>query len=165
MNIPFYHVFSPKSSSYEELNTLLTPQMNLRHPVVLSLKSLEFDVQREFIGLIENFFSLHNMNYNFPYPIYILTDHESSISNLSLIKELAELPSFYKKKEGKMNVKETHLLSKNKLLQQEISNTDTQMTSEALEEFGKMHATIYELEEIRTTLKDLMTKLLKAKNG
>jgi hypothetical protein len=44
-------------------------------------------------------------------------------------------------------------------------NTDTQMTSEALEEFGKMHATIYELEEIRTILKDLMTKLLKAKNG
>ena len=165
MNIPFYHVYSPKSSSYEELNTLLTPQMNLKHPVVISLKNLEFDVQREFIGLIENFLSLHNMNYNFPYPIYIQTDHESSISNLSLIKDVNELPVFYKKKEGKMNVKESHLLSKNKLLQQEIMNTDTKVTLEVLEEFGKMHATIYELEEMRTILKDLMSKLMKAKNG
>lgn len=165
MSLPFYHVYTPRSSSYEDLGDILNKEMNLKHPVVISLKNLEFDVQREFIGLIENYFSSENLDYNFPYPLFILTDHESSISNISLIKDINELPIFYKKKEGKMNVKESHLIAKNKLLQQEILNTDTKQGHEALKEYGQMHAMIHELETERLILRDLMSKLLKAKNG
>ncbi len=165
MSLPFYHIYTPKSSSYEDLGDILNKEMNLRHPAVIGLKNLEFDVQREFIGLIENYFASENLDYNFPYPLYILTDHESSISNISLIKDTNELPIFYKKKEGKMNVKESHLISKNKLLQQEIYNTDAKKGDRVLTEFGKMHAMIHELETERLILKDLMKKVLKAKNG
>ncbi|HLW57418.1 MAG TPA: hypothetical protein VKY27_08540 [Bacteriovoracaceae bacterium] len=165
MSLPFYHIYTPRSSSYEDLDQILHEQMNLKHPVVISLKNLEFNVQREFIGLIENYFSSKNLNFNFPYPVYVLTDHESSISNLPLIAELEELPIFYKKKEGKMNVKESHLLSKNKLLQQEIHNTDSKQSYEALENFGRMHRIIFDLETERLILKELMTKIQKVKNG
>lgn len=165
MSLPFYHILTPKSSAYEDLAYILTEQINLKNPVVLNLKNLEFNVQREFIGLIENYFSSKNLAYNFPYPIYVLTDHESSISNISLIKDTNDLPIFYKKKEGKMNVKESHLLAKNKLLQQEIYNTDSQFTHDALEKFGKMHSQIHELEMERLILKELMSSLLKAQNG
>lgn len=165
MSLPFYHLFTLKTSSYEELENILNPQINLKFPVIISLKNLEFDVQREFIGLIENYFSSQNLDFNYPYPVYVLTEHEASISNLSLITDTHELPLFYKKKEGKMNVKESHLLSKNKLLQQEIINTDSKKSYQALENFGKMHAIINELEIERIILKDLMKNMLKAKNG
>lgn len=165
MSLPFFHIYTPKTSSYEDLSHVLSRQMNLKYPVVISLKNLEFDTQREFIGLIENYFSSENLDFNFPYPIYILTDHESSISNITLVKDTSELPIFYKKKEGKMNVKESHLLSKNKLLQQEIFNTDSKQIHQALIDFGRMHSIIYDLEAERLILKDLMNKILKAKNG
>jgi hypothetical protein len=64
-----------------------------------------------------------------------------------------------------MNVKESHLLSKNKLLQQEIFNTDSKQIHQALIDFGRMHSIIYDLEAERLILKDLMNKILKAKNG
>lgn len=156
---------TPRSSSYDDLGNILSEQLNLKHPVVISLKNLEFDVQREFIGLIENYFTSKNLDYNFPYPVFILTDHESSISNISLIKDTNDLPLFYKKKEGKMNVKESHLLSKNKLLQQEMHNTDTKQCQNALDDFGRMHAIIHDLEVERLILKDLLAKLMKVKNG
>lgn len=165
MSLPFYHIHIPRSSSYEDLDQILNENMNLKYPVVISLKNLEINVQREFIGLIENYFSSKNLDFNFPYPVYILTDHESSISNLPLLADLDELPSFYKKKEGKMNVKESHLLSKNKLLQQEIHNADSKQSYEALNDFGRMHRIIFELETERLMLKDLMSTIQKAKNG
>lgn len=165
MSLPFYHIHTPRSSSYEDLDHLLNDHMNLKHPIVINLKNLEFNVQREFIGLIENYFSSRNLDFNFPYPVYILTDHESSISNISLIAELEELPIFYKKKEGKMNVKESHLLSKNKLLQQEIFNSDSKQSLETLHQFSHMHRMIFELETERLMLKNLMSSILKAKKN
>lgn len=144
----------------------MTPEINLKHPVVINMKGLDQDQQRELIGLIENYFVTHNISFKFPYPVYIMTEHEGSISNLPLVRNPQELPRFFIPREGKMNVKETHLAGKNKLLQQEIRNADSELSEESLKAYARSHREIFELEEEILFYRSLMNKLIKAKiNG
>jgi hypothetical protein len=166
MNLPSYHNYNLRTASFEELNSLLTPEINLKHPVVINMKGLDQDQQRELIGLIENYFVTHNISFKFPYPVYIMTEHEGSISNLPLVRNPQELPRFFIPREGKMNVKETHLAGKNKLLQQEIRNADSELSEESLKAYARSHREIFELEEEILFYRSLMNKLIKAKiNG
>ena len=145
---------------------MLHPDINLKHPVVFNLKSLDLDQQREMIGLIENYFSSNNISFKFPYPIYLVSDHEISITKVPLVHESNELPKFYTQRESKMNVKETHLAGKNKLLQQEVKNCDASANLSDIENYGYSHRVIYELEQERKFYRSILNKLLKArKNG
>jgi hypothetical protein len=162
MNLPFYHNYNLRSSSYDELNSILVPEVNLKHPVVINIKILELEQQREFIGLIENYFVSNNISFKFPYPIFVMTDHETTMTNLPLIKKPEDLPRFFIQREGKMNVKETHLANKNKLLQQEIRNADSVLSSDNLKTYGVNHRRIYEMEEERLFYRSIINKLLKA---
>lgn len=137
--------------------------MNLRHPVVFNLKALDFDQQREFIGLIENYFTTKNVSFIFPYPLYLFTDLDSSISEMPVVNSLDELPSFYNEKDGKMNVKETHLLNRSRLLQQEIRNADPKVAGESLEHYGHIHRKIYKLDQERMFYRHLLDKITKNK--
>src|SRR5690606_33710468 len=117
MSLPTYHQIQLKSASLEDLEQLLNLEMNLKHPVVFNLKNLDLDQQRDVIGLIENFFTTQKRSYKYPYPVYLISDHEKSITLVPLLKDSKELPKLFENRESKMNVKESHLASRNKLLQ------------------------------------------------
>lgn len=162
MSLPVYQHLNLKTGSLEELGNLLHPDMNLKHPVVFNLKTLDLDGQRESIGLIENFFASQNLSFRFPYPIYVLSEHEESITKLPLVRELQQLPKFFSQRESKMNVRETHLASKNKLLQQEVKNNDALANASNIENYGESHRVIFELEQERKFYRGILNKLMKA---
>lgn len=163
MSLPVYQTINLRSSSLEELNSALSPDMNLKHPVVLNLKNLDLDQQREMIGLIENFFVSANLSFKFPYAIYLLSDHEPSITKMPLFRDQTQLPKFYSQRDSKMNVKESHLAGKNKLLQQEVKNSDASSNLTDLEAYGENHRMIFELEKERKIYRSILNGLMKVK--
>lgn len=167
MSLPIYHTLNVKSTSLEDISGILAGDLNLKYPLALNLKSLDFESQRELIGLIENYFVSHNISYKFPYPIYLICDHEPSITQMPVVKSAEELPKFFVQKESKMNVKESHLVSRNKLLQQEIRNTDSAWSSNEIYLYGEIHKQIYEQDQEREFLRHIQTRLIAKgrKNG
>lgn len=165
MNLPNYHTINIKSAELEELQAVLSPELNFKRPVVFNLKNLNLDQQREVIGLTENYFSSNNISYKFPYPIYFISDHEASISKIIIIKDTNELPKFFSQKDSKMNVKESHLLGKNKLLQQELKNTDSQQAFHDIEAYAQFHKKISTLESERLFYRHVLNKLTQAKKN
>lgn len=166
MSLPVYQVIQVKSSSLEDLNDILTKDMNLRHPVAINLLALDLDAQREFIGLIENYFVSENISFKFPYAVYLISLHEPSISLMPVIPEVKKLPKFYQQKEGRMNVKESHLADRNRLLQQEVSNADSSLHQSEVRSYALFHRRIYELQKERDFCADILSKLTKVKaNG
>lgn len=159
MSLPIYQHYNLKSASLEDLEAFLKPDLNLRHPVVINLKIFTLDQQRDIVGLIENYYVSNNYSYKFPYPIYVMTEHESTISKMPIVKETAELPKFYSHAESRMNVKETHLIGKNRLLQIEIRNTDSLSTATGLTKYGHFHREVVSLEEERLFYRSIITKL------
>ncbi len=165
MSLPNYHTIHLKSSELEELKQFLEPDLNLKRPVVFNLKSLTFDQQREVIGLTENFFTSNNISFKFPYPIYFVTDHEASITQMSLVNSVEQLPKFFTQKESKMNVKESHVLGKNKLLQQELKNNDAQQSEIEISTYGQFHKKIHELEHERLFLRSILNRISQVKKN
>ncbi len=165
MSLPVYQVIQVKTSSLEDLNELLKKDMNIRHPVVLNLLALDLDSQREFIGLIENFFVSENVSFKFPYAVYLVSVHEPSISLMPVVPSMDKLPKFFQQKEGRMNVKESHLAGRNKMLQQEVANADSTLHQSEVRTYALFHRRIFELERERDFCLNLMNKLKKAGNG
>ncbi len=163
MSLPVYQVINVKSASLEDLNEILQKKMNLRHPVAINLLQLDVDAQREFIGLIENYFVSENISFKFPYAIYLITVHEPSISLMPIISSTQKLPKFYHQKEGRMNVKESHLAGRNKLLQQEVANADSSLHQSEVRSYALFHRRIYELQEERDFCLDILNGLTKGK--
>lgn len=165
MSLPVYQHINVKSTSLEDLSHMLHPDMNLKHPVAINLKTLDLDAQREMIGLIENYFASNNISFKFPYPLYLVSDHEVSITKVPLVHDTKELPKFYTQRESKMNVKETHLAGKNKLLQQEVKNCDASANLSDIENYGYSHRQVFELEQERKFYRSILNKLMKAKKN
>jgi hypothetical protein len=166
MNLPVYQHINLKSASLEDLGHLLHQDLNLKQPIVINLKNLDIDQQREVIGLIENYYAGQNISFNYPYPVYLLSHHEPSITKIALIQDLQELPKFYTQRESKMNVKESHLAGKNRLLQQEVKNSDASANISNMQNYGDAHRIIYELEKERTFYRSILNRLVKvSKDG
>ncbi len=166
MSLPVYQLFNIKSASIEELKNVLSPDMNLKHPVAFNLKNLDLEGQREAIGYIENYFYSNNLTFKFPYPLYLISDHEDSISRIPLVKEQSLLPKFYSQRDTKMNVKESHVIGKNKLLQLEIKNSDASAVQQDLENYAVSHRIIQNLEKERNFYLFILNRLSKvSKNG
>lgn len=163
MSLPVYQTINVKSAALEDLKAFLGQDMNLKHPVVINLKTLDLDQQRELIGLIENYFVSHNLSFKFPYPIYVISDHERSITKIPLVNKNEDLPKFYSQRESKMNVKESHLIGKNKLLQLEVRNSDSGANEKGMVNYGEAHRQIYELEEERKIYRTILNRLVKTK--
>ncbi|WPU64046.1 hypothetical protein [Peredibacter starrii] len=163
MSLPVYQHINLKTGSLDELNAILNQELNLKHPVTIGLKALDLDQQRELIGLIENYFVSHNLSYKFPYPVYLISDHEASITKVPLVKKQDELPKFFTQRDSKMNVKESHLAGKNKLLQQEVRNSDASSNTKDAQNYGEAHRIIYELEEERKFYRLILNRLVKGK--
>lgn len=165
MSLPVYQHLNFKTGSLDELKAVLNPEMNLKHPVTINLKGLDFDQQRELIGLIENHFVSHNLSFKFPYPIYLISDHEPSISQVPLVRSQEELPKFYSQRDSKMNVKESHLAGKNRLLQQEVCNSDASSNEKNTSNYGESHRVIFELEQERKFYRQILNRLVKVKKN
>ena len=161
MSLPVYQVIQVKTSSLEDLNEILKKDLNLRHPVAINLLALDLDAQREFIGLIENYFVSENISYKFPYAVYLISIHEPSISLVPVVSEMSKLPKFYQQKEGRMNVKESHLAGRNRLLQQEVANSDSSLHQSEVKSYSLFHKRIFELQRERDFCADLLSKLTK----
>jgi hypothetical protein len=137
---------------------------NLKNAVLFDLLALSSDEQREFLGLVENFLNLKNQSFNFPYPVYFLSLQDQSISALNLIQSMNDLPKFYRPRDIKLSIKESQLLLKTKLLQQEIKNTEENQPERSIKSFAKKHRNIHLLEEERLSYLMILNKLKKKKN-
>jgi hypothetical protein len=166
MSLPIYQHINVRTIQLEDLKNYLHRDMNAKHPVALNLKHLDLDQQREMVGLVENFFSTNNLSFKFPYPIYLVMDQDKTITRMPTVKTTEELPRFFNQKDTKMNVKESHLLGRNKLLQQEIKNSDAESVHENIQSYGNMHRKVFELEKERLFYRSVLNRLVKAsKNG
>ncbi len=160
MNLPVYQFLNLNASNIDDLETLIKPELNFRTPCVINLLELDPDLQRETIGLIENAFTSVNSSFLFPYPVYLITVHEPSITRMPVAGKIEHLPKFFNQRESRLNVKESHILSKNRLLQQEIRNTDPYQNREELERYANYHRQLFAGEEERRFLRELLTRLL-----
>lgn len=166
MSLPIYQHINIRTFQLDDLKNFLHREMNLKHPVAINIKHLEFDQQREVVGLIENFFETNNLSYKFPYPIYLVMDHQKTITQMPSVSSVEELPKFFNQKESKMNVKESHLIGRNRLLQQEIKNADTEVIQTNIDKYGSIHRRVYEMEKERLFYRSILNRIVKAmKNG
>ena len=159
MNLPIYQIIHVKSAQLEDVVDLLDRDMNLRRPVALLLKSLSPDEQREVIGLVENWFETHNVSWHFPYPVFCVADHGDAIAHMSVVAELSELPRFYQQKDVKVTVKETQVLERNRLLQQEITNAGPHVMADVGREYGSAHRWVWELARETDFYQSLLRRL------
>jgi hypothetical protein len=163
MGLPTFHKINVVDTNIENLQRLLTRDLNLSHPVVLNLKSLHPDEQRDIIDFIENFFEINNYSSTFPYPVYILTDVTNSMTNVPTASDLKFLPKFFSQRDLKIGARETSILIKNKLLQQEIHHLDPQVGQDEIEDYRKIHRKIFELEKERKFYEHLIKRLERGK--
>lgn len=163
MTLPIYQYLIIKDLQIEELASILDLEMNTKKPVVLNLSQMKLELQAEAIGLIENYFTVNNVSFLFPYPVYLITEHESSITKMPAVKSTNDLPRFFIQKDSRINLKETHLLKKNNLLQQEVRNSDMIEVKEFIDRYGRIHNAIHTKEEERLFYNSILKKLIKAK--
>lgn len=165
MSLPVYQVIKVKTSSLEDLNDILKKEMSLRNPVAINLLALDEDAQREFIGLIENYFVSENISFKFPYAVYLISVHEPSISMMPVVSQASKLPKFYQQKEGRMNLKESHLADRNRLLQQEVSNADSSLHQSEVRSYALFHKRIYEHQRERDFCANILSRITKGKSN
>ena len=145
MNLPIYQLVQIKNADLIKVSELLSEDMNLRRPVAFVVNTLNRDEQREVIGVIENWFETHQASWRFPYPVYIVSELTDAIGNIPVAKELKELPKFFSVKDTKITVKESQVLDRNKLIQQEIKNSDPHQMTSVLQDYGINHKKIWNL--------------------
>lgn len=165
MSLPVYKLLKFTVFSPEELEEVISEDFNLRSPVVLDILEMQEEKQKEFIVFVENFFTKRNESFLFPYPIYLLSLVDSSITKLPIFKEKKELPRFFNKKESRMNVKESGLAGKNKLIQLEIKNSDPNFYQQEIKNFGETHRIIYRQEIERVFYRKLLSQLFKGQQS
>jgi len=159
MSFPIYKIIKIQESYFDQLHSIILHNSNQTQPIVFDTLSLDLDQQREFIGLIENFYLSHEISFKFPYPIYVITLHGNAISKISLIRSIGNLPNFFKDRELKLNVKESNALSKNNMLQIEIKNVDELTRESNLKSYSQFHKEIYALEMERKNYLDILNRL------
>jgi hypothetical protein len=163
MELPKYKNILITDFDTTVIDHFLKKEMNLHSPIAIDIKKINLEQQRELIGLIENYFFQQNSSYLFPYPIYLISDHDQTMTRMPLVKNTSELPRFFSHKETKINIKESSVLDKNKLLQIEIFNADFQQNNLELESYAQKHKEINKLEAERSFYRSLLNKLTKRK--
>jgi hypothetical protein len=163
MSLPIYKQIDILPDKIDGIHHFLHEQINLKTPIIINLKRLNLDQQRECIGIIENFFMTRGLSYHFPYPVYLVMDHERTISEMPSVRDVKNLPKFFNQKEVKLNVKESYLSQKNHLLQVEISNTDSQKAQTEIQTYSLLHKKIFNLEKENIFYRSLYDKLTKVR--
>lgn len=143
MNLPIYQLVPVKNADLFSVTELLNEDINLRRPVAFVLTSLKLDEQREVVGVIENWFHSHQASWRFPYPVYLVSDLTEGVGNIPVVKDTKNLPKFFNMKDTKITVKESQVIDRNKLIQQEIKNADPHQMTRVLEDYGINHKKIW----------------------
>jgi hypothetical protein len=165
MNLPIYHQTILRSTDLDEVSHILSQDMNMRQPCAISLMELSMPDQLEIIGLVENYFTSNNISFLYPYPVYLITVHDPSVSRVPMVKSRSELPRFFAQRDNKTNVKELGMLSRNKLLQQEIKNCDSLTGQKGLASYAAYHRTIFKHESEQLFYQNLLSKLKREGHG
>lgn len=139
--------------------------INIRCPILIEIETLSMDDQKKFLSLFSTKVNEdHKLSLIFPYPIYIKSQLKQNDSALLIIQEESDLPKFFLKKEGKINLKESQILMKNKLLQQEIQNADLSQVKEKIKSYANDHKKIFQLEVERMSYINILANLKKEKD-
>ncbi|MFP5492946.1 MAG: hypothetical protein ACLGG0_15700 [Bacteriovoracia bacterium] len=159
MNLPIYQIINVKNADLIEIAKLLHEDMNLRRPVVFVVKTLSLDEQREVIGVIGNWFDTHLASWRYPYPVFFVSDLAEAVGFIPIVAEMSALPKFYNQKDTKVTVKESQVLDRNRLLQQEIKNADPHQMAEVVREYGINHKKIWYLVKEGAFYSELLQRL------
>jgi hypothetical protein len=159
MNLPIYQQIHIKNADLVQVSEQLYEDMNLHRPVVFVLSSLSIDEQREVIGILNNWFDTHQASWRYPYPVYIISTLTAAVSLIPVVSQLSDLPKFFHSKETKITVKESQILDRNRLLQQEIKNSDPHQMTQVMNEYGIDHKKIWFLVNESSFYEHLWTKL------
>jgi hypothetical protein len=166
MNLPVYQHFKIGHFSQEELTEILSEDLNLSHPVAFDITEMPVADQKDFIYFLEHYFTTRNESFLFPYPVYLIGPINASNTKIPIVLSKKDLPKFYSKKETRMNIKESGLANKNKLIQQEIKNSDPNFYLNEIRSFGETHKTIFKQEIERNFYRKLLSQLFKGQaNG
>lgn len=161
MSLPVYRHISISFFSPEELKEILTDDINLRGPIAFDTSEMPELQQKEFVIFLEQFFISKNESFLFPYPIYIIGQIDPNLTKIPVVSAKKDLPKFFSKKESRMNLKESTLANKNKLIQQEIKNADSNTYLNELRNFGETHRIIYRQDLERNFYRNLLSQLFK----
>ena len=156
-----YKFVKIRNTSAEEIRKNLTIDINLKQPVVFDLRELNFEISQDFITTINYFFKSKGISFKYPYPLYIISNYDYENSEITIFQNEKDLPRFFSKKNSKTNLRESQLVSKTRLLQQEIKNSDPTSYELRIKNFSKKHKIIFQLEIERQNYQKIITELLK----
>ncbi len=159
MNLPIYQIINVKSADLIEIAELLHEDLNLRRPVAFVLKTLSLDDQREVVGVVGNWYETHQASWRYPYPVYFVSDLAEAVGHIPIVNDTSALPRFFHQKDAKITVKESQMLDRNRLLQQEVKNADPHQMAEVVREFGINHKKIWYLVREGEFYSKILTKL------
>jgi hypothetical protein len=161
MNLPVYKFIKLKNNFHDDINSIFKTDLNLKSPVVFNLSDLTYEITEQIVKFIETYFKVHNLSLRFPYPVYVISKYEWIVSEISFFQNEKDLPQFFSKKDTKINLKESQLVLKTKLLQQELLSADPSSYEEKIKSYSKKHKVIYELEVERRSYQQILNHLIK----
>ena len=163
MNLPIYQIINVRSAQVDDVMAILHDDMNLRRPVALNAKHLDLDQQRDVIGLVTNWFSEGRSSARFPYPVFIIADLSEAVGHIPVVDSVQALPKFFQQKEAQTNVKESQIIDRSHLLQQEIRNTDPTLAEAVLGKYALNHKKLWFLIQEASFYEELLARLKKQK--
>ena len=163
MAFPVYPKNSLKISSDSDLGLLINNEINLRFPVIIEFISSSQEEDTKLIQHLQKRLNDLNVNPGFPYPIYAITTSEPDQTiTFTCLRSKNEIPKFFLQKDGRLNLKESNLLDKIKLLQQETFNCSSVENMKIIKKYAYSHRLINSLDQERTSYLNLLKRLKKS---
>jgi hypothetical protein len=160
MTFPVYQKNSIRINQEADLDRLITKEINLYNPVIVEFETTSKEEETKLIHLLQKHLEQLNLNPRFPYAIYVITQIEIEIP-LSFVcqRSKGEIPKFFTQKDARLNLKESHLMDKIRLLQQESGNCSSLENMNSLQRYAKSHRLIHVLDQERLAYKNLLRRL------
>lgn len=142
MKFPIYNEINIKDDKEQNFSLITLKLDNKSAPLVFNITALEKS-QARFLNLIEQFIIQKDLSPSFPYPIYVISDHENYKGNLRLIQSREHLPDFFKVSDRKPVNKEESIIKKNNMVCDKVSNFNHQESTYKILKFSEKHKKMY----------------------
>ena len=123
-----------------------------KQPVVVDVRTAR-DMELEALELVDEYLEENNVR-DFPYKLYVLTNL-SQHPRLEVFKSWDDLPSFFKKKNRPLNMKENTLMAKVTLKQNSMENINFSEVQETLASYANKHKMLAKKQSYLDFLKDI----------
>lgn len=121
MKVPSIEELKFESYELTELITQVKKKVGTG-PYFIRLSGKSYNETANIIdGLTKAFSALH-IDPHFPYPIYIISEHDIILSPFSIFQKDEDLPRFFKIKSMRLKSKELSLLQKSIIMAKRVSN-------------------------------------------